>query len=74
VAITPIMVLNAVVLSAVDDIRSVVYHQVMSVDVVFVSVPVMVVMVMPIVDSNLDLLSSGFDDKHGGCNYGSSEE
>ena len=73
-AITPVVVLHAVVLSAVYDIGSVVYHQVMSVDAVFVSVPVVVVMVMPIVDSNLDLLSFGFDDKHGRCNYGSSQE
>jgi hypothetical protein len=74
VAITPVVVLHAVVLSVVHDVRSVMYHQVMPVDVVFVSVPVVVVMMMPIVDANLDLLSLGFDYKHGRCNDGSSQE
>jgi hypothetical protein len=74
VAIIPIVSLHAVVLSAVYDISSVVYDQVMSVGAVFVSVPVVVVMMVPVIDSDLDLLSFGFDHKEGWCSNGSSQE
>lgn len=61
-AIIPIVPLHVVVLLAVYDINPVVYHQVVSIDAVFVSVPVVIVMMVPVVDSDLSLLSSGFDD------------
>ena len=74
VTIIPIVVLYAVVLSAVYDIGPVVYDQVMSVGAVFVSVPVVIIMVVPIVDSYLNLLSFGFEDRYGRRTHGRSQE
>lgn len=74
VAIIPIVPLHAVVLPCVYDITPVVYHQVMSVGAVFVSVPVVVVMMVPVVDSDLDLLSFGLDNNEAWCSNRSSQE
>jgi hypothetical protein len=74
VAIIPIVPLYAVMLPRIDDITPVVYHQVMPVGVVFVSVPVVVVMMVPVVDSDLDVLSFGLDYNDGLCSNHSSQE
>ena len=72
--IIPIMPLHGVVLLAVYDVTSVVYNEVVSVGAVLMSVPVVVVMMVPVVDSYLDLLSFGFDHNESWCSNGSSEE
>jgi len=74
VAIIPIVPLHAVVLPGIDDITPVVYHQVMPVGVIFVSVPVVVVMMVSVVDSDLDILSFGLDYNEGWCSNGSSQK
>jgi hypothetical protein len=74
VTVIPIIPLHVVVLPAVDDISSVVHHQVMSVGAIFVSVPVVIIMVVPVIDSDLDLLSFGFDHNEGWCRDYSGEE
>jgi hypothetical protein len=74
VAIIPIVPLHPVVLLAVYDITPVVYHQVVSVGAVFASVPVVIIMMVPVVDSDLDLLSLGFYHNEGWCGNGSSQE
>jgi hypothetical protein len=61
VAIIPIVPLHTVVLPAVPDVAPVVYHQIVSVGAVFASVPVMIVIMVPVVDSNLDHLRFGLD-------------
>jgi hypothetical protein len=74
VTIIPIIPLHVVVLPAVDDISSVVHHQVVSVGAIFVSIPVVIIMVVPVINSDLDLLSFGFDHNEGWCRDYSGEE
>ena len=73
-AVIPVAPLYAVVLPFVNDITPVMYHQVMSVGAIFVSVPVVVVMMVPVVNSDLDFLSFGLDHNEGWCSNGGSQE
>ena len=68
-AIIPIVPLHFVVLSAVDDISSVLCHQVVPVGAIFASVPIVVVMMVAVVDSDSNLLSFCFY-KDGRCSDG----
>jgi hypothetical protein len=76
--VTPIPVgpLHSVVLPVVRTITPVLFCEVTPVGVLFVVVPVMVIAVVSIVDSNLDagLLSVRFSDKQNRCNNGTSQE
>ena len=63
--ILPIVSLHAVVLFAVYDITAVMFHQVVPIDAVFVSVPVVIIMVVPVIDSDLDLLRLAFNRNEG---------
>jgi len=76
VAPVPIVPLHSVVLSLVRAITPVLFRQVTSVGAVFAIVPVMVIAVVPIVDSHLGagLLGFGFGHNQGWCNNGSSQE
>jgi hypothetical protein len=76
VAPIPIVFLHFVVLSVVRTIASVLCYQVAPVSVVFAVVPVVVIAVVPIVDSDLNasLLSFGFGHNHGWCNNGSGQD
>jgi hypothetical protein len=76
VAPIPIVSLHSVVLPVVRAITPVLFYEVTSVGAVFAVVPVMIIAVVPIVDSHLDagLLSSGFSHNQGWCNDGSSQE
>jgi hypothetical protein len=70
------MPLHAVVLSDVLTITPALFHEVTPVGSVFAVVPVVVVTVVPIIDSDLDagLLSFGFNHNQGWCNDGSRQE
>jgi hypothetical protein len=76
VAPIPIVSLHFVVLPVVRTIASVLFYQVTPVSVVFAVVPVMVIAVVPIVDSDLNaaLLSFGFGHNYGWCNNGSGQD
>ena len=76
VAPIPIVSLHSVVLPLVRAITPVPFHKVTSVGAVFAVVPVMVIAVVPIVDSHLDagLLSFGFAPNKGRCSNGSNRE
>jgi hypothetical protein len=72
----PVVILHSVMLPMVLAITPVLYCQVSPVSSVFVVVPVMVITVVPIVDSDLDaaVLRSRVGHDCGGCSYGSSQE
>jgi hypothetical protein len=76
VAPIPIVSLRSVVLPLVRAITPVPFHQVTPVGTVFAIVPVMVIAVVPIVDSHLDagFLSFGFNHHQSRCNDSSSQE
>jgi len=76
VAPIPVVSLRFVVLPVVRAITPVLCCQVTPIRAVFVVVPVMVITVFPIVDSDLGsvLLSFGFGHNYGWCNNGSSQE
>ncbi len=73
VAPIPVVPLHSVVLPVVLTITPVLFHQIMSVGAIFVSVPVVIVMMVSVVDSHLDFLSFGFNHNEDWCNNGSQE-
>ena len=76
VAPIPVVPLHSVVLPVVLKISPVLFCQVTPVGMFFVVVPVVVIAVVPIVNSDLDtsLLSFRFSHKHSRCNNGGSQE
>jgi hypothetical protein len=76
VAIIPVAFLLSVVLLIVLTIVLVPFLQIASIGVVFVIVPVMIITMVPIVDSDLDpgLLRSGAGHECRWCNNGSSQK
>jgi hypothetical protein len=70
VAPIPVVPLHVMVLPVVFPIIPVFYDQVMPVGVVLAIVPVVIIMVAVVIDSNLDvgLLGSGFGHDQGWCN------
>ena len=72
----PVVPLHSVVLPVVLTITPVLCYQVASVGAVFVVVPVMVITVVPIVDSDLNaaVLRFWMSDDCGWCSNGSSQE
>lgn len=63
--ILPVVSLHTVVLPAVRDIASAMFRHAVPVDVVFVSIPVVIIPPVPVIDSDLDLLSLAFDRNEG---------
>jgi hypothetical protein len=64
------------VLPLVHNIRPVLFYQITPIGPVFAVVPVMIIAVVPIVDSDLyvGLLSSGFNYDQGWCHNGGGQE
>jgi hypothetical protein len=76
VAPIPVVPLHVMVLPVVFTVIPVLYDQVMSVSAVLAIVPVVIMMVALVVDSDLDagLLSAGFSHDKGWCNNSSGQD
>jgi hypothetical protein len=76
VAPIPVVLLHVMVLPVVFPIIPVFYDQVMPVGAVLAVVPVVIIMVTVVIDSDLyaSLLSFGFNQNQGWCNNGGCQE